>query len=531
MLSSKVYESFVLSWTLSQVEPQTNQYGGTKGCSSSHLLVSVWQNILRDLEDCRASTLLTAIDYAKAFNRMQFQECLRSLARHRASSEIIALVATFLTDQFMSVRVGNCWSVRRPVYGGVPQGSILAVLLFNITTDNLEDRENAIGFNGTEGNRRLGADAGVEDSADDSPDRSEENLTSTLISSTQHDFEPGITPFRNRGSDFVFLDRARNVRRAIDLDPDLTVLRDQTLPPEPNPVTSATWRPRPTSKHKYIDDGLMDTKLNMETVAELNGERDKHALDCQNLFRRVIRNAELIGMKANREKTNLLCISDSLTFKAKAHIFTTEGARIQSKDNLKLLGFHFSDRPTCTAQVEAIRKSFRGRYWLLIHMGQHHYTKEELLKAYKTMVRPIAEYCSVVFHPMLTDRQDEQIERLQATALRYIYGFGIPYAKMREMSGLATLRQRRIEACDKFAQKCLSSPRFQHWFPKNESVRRSRHSLEYKEEYARCDRLKNSTIFYLRRRLNGKQGKTYGQRYRHYRDAGVSLNNGMDLDC
>ena len=59
----------------------------------------------------------------------------------------------------------------------------------------------------------------------------------------------------------------------------------------------------------------------------------------------------------------------------------------------------------------------------------------------------------MVFHSMLTDKQDEQLERLQATALRYIYGFGVSYAKMREASGLDTLRERRIAACDKFAAK------------------------------------------------------------------------------
>ena len=61
------------------------------------------------------------------------------MARHGASNQIIGLVAAFLTGRTMSVRAGNAWSKKRQVFGGVPQGSILGVLLFNITTDNLED--------------------------------------------------------------------------------------------------------------------------------------------------------------------------------------------------------------------------------------------------------------------------------------------------------------------------------------------------------------------------------------------------------
>ena len=103
---------------------------------------------------------------------------------------------------------------------------------------------------------------------------------------------------------FAFFDRARNVHRALARDPNVTVLRDQTLPEESNPPTSTIWKPRPTSKHKYIDDGILDTKLNFETVAvSSDGRKYKHAVDTQNMFRRTISYTEGIGMKVNTDKT------------------------------------------------------------------------------------------------------------------------------------------------------------------------------------------------------------------------------------
>ena len=41
----------------------------------------------------------------------------------------------------------------------------------------------------------------------------------------------------------------------------------------------------------------------------------------------------------------------------------------------------------------------------------------------------------------------------------------------------------------------------------------------FAEDYARCNRLRDSPIFYMRRRLNGKDGKNYGERNKDYRDA------------
>ena len=190
MLASKIYESYVLTWALEQVKLKNNQFGGAKGCSTTHLIISIWQKILSDLEDCREATLLTAIDYAKAFNRMQFQECLKSFARHGASRELIRLVSTFLSGRRMSVRVGGSWSVARSVTGGVPQGSILGILLFNMTTDNLEDKEGATGFTGP-----AVQDTDWSEETSSGSDSCDETNQSTPVGHFRQ-FEPGLTPFR-----------------------------------------------------------------------------------------------------------------------------------------------------------------------------------------------------------------------------------------------------------------------------------------------------------------------------------------------
>ena len=66
MLPSKIYESYILNWAQSEVKLKNNQYGGAKGCSTAHLLIGVWDEVMRRLEDDRAAVVLTLIDYAKA---------------------------------------------------------------------------------------------------------------------------------------------------------------------------------------------------------------------------------------------------------------------------------------------------------------------------------------------------------------------------------------------------------------------------------------------------------------------------------
>ena len=88
---------------------------------------------------------------------------------------------------------------------------------------------------------------------------------------------------------------------------------------------------------------------------------------------------------------------------------------------------------------------------------------------------------------------------------------------MRDEAGITTHRARRIELCDKFAEKASGSPRFGEWFPLR-TGRSGRHGDLFQELNARTDCLFNSPLFYYCRRLNGKPGKTYGQRNRKYRE-------------
>ena len=73
------------------------------------MLVQIWQDVCEGLEDYRAAAVLTSIDYAKAFNRLSFQHCLAAFAKKGASSPVLRLIATFLSNWTMAVWVGSMW--------------------------------------------------------------------------------------------------------------------------------------------------------------------------------------------------------------------------------------------------------------------------------------------------------------------------------------------------------------------------------------------------------------------------------------
>ena len=114
-----------------------------------------------------------------------------------------------------------------------------------------------------------------------------------------------------------------------------------------------------------------------------------------------------------------------------------------------------------------------------------------LPRVYKTCVRQVADYLDVVYHSMLTDDLDEELDRLQNHALKIIFGPGKGGRTLRGLAGVTTLRERRVAHCDKFATKCAESSRYGGWFPLKNTRRSGRYGTckKFAEKFARCERL------------------------------------------
>jgi hypothetical protein len=177
---------------------------------------------------------------------------------------------------------------------------------------------------------------------------------------------------------------------------------------------------------------------------------------------------------------------------------------VSERRRVKILGFTFDNKPTVAAHIEETIKKTRRRYWVLRHLKNYGFTSEELVAVYQSLVRSVIEFCSVVYHSLLTDEQSKSLERLQLQALKCIYGYaGESYRSLLEKAGLEKLETRRLAAIDRFTDKCLKN-RFASWFPHTRGRRSGRTCRPYEEKYACCDRLRDSPLYFMRRRLNDR---------------------------
>ena len=406
-LLSKCLESFILKDLQKNISLRPTQFGGIKGVGVDHFLVDAWNDILTSLEDPRACVNLMSIDFKKAFNTMCHKNCLVSLKRLGASEAQCRLVAAFLRNRIMRVKVGDSLSQPRLVPGGAPQGSVLGSFLFCAATDmlgtDLTGRQvldvrsdcHSISFqnNGVDVSNLSGSDISDPPSPIGPPRAQLQHL-----SSDESDDE--FTCFRQgRPGRFVLNDTELSFRWTAD-----EMARYWGKPED--------WHDPGLKVKVYIDINSIEKICCTNSVCAISQEKKRvlaHAQHCELNFKAVKSAAEKVGMSVNDAKTQLLCISGNKDIDVNTYIRTSDTAEVQGGDRMKLLGFWFGRKPNADVHVEEMCSKFRSRLWALRHLKRAGMAEADLLKIYETVIRLVLDFVCATYHPLLSKTQSLQI--------------------------------------------------------------------------------------------------------------------------
>ena len=172
------------------------------------------------------------------------------------------------------------------------------------------------------------------------------------------------------------------------------------------------------------------------------------------------------GWAADCTSLQVLIIGHRNGHQNEAVITSRTGDRVSAVPELKLVCFTFGTEPNVDAHVNYIRDRFRRRVWMLYHLRKAGFRRRPLYALCYVYITSIIEYCTVVYNPMLTKSQEEDLEKLQRLAIRICYDFDTPIEALMRDNGIETLGARRARRCDAFVKNARNNPKFSdRWFP------------------------------------------------------------------
>ena len=135
---SKIYERYLHN----QIPSFSNEFSSDfisayrKGYSTNHVLIRLIENWKTAL-DKNLFTGTVLMDLSKAFDCIPHDLLIAKLHAYGLSFDTVTFLNSYLKDRKQNVKINNIFSAFQNILSGVPHGSILGPIFFNIFLNDL----------------------------------------------------------------------------------------------------------------------------------------------------------------------------------------------------------------------------------------------------------------------------------------------------------------------------------------------------------------------------------------------------------
>jgi len=142
----------------------------------------------------------------------------------------------------------------------------------------------------------------------------------------------------------------------------------------------------------------------------------------------------------------------------------TKTGQIERVHSFKLLGVYVDESLTWNCHTEYITSKASKRLYFLKVLKRSGLPNNSLMNFYTAAIRPILEYCSVVWGHNLSKKHSSQLETIQKRAIRIIHQVTrhTPYDNLLYYSNIASLQDRRSKQAKSFFTSILDQTSHLH---------------------------------------------------------------------
>ena len=144
-ITSKVIEIVLNTQIINYISTNSllskKQFGFRTGISTEHMILTLFEKLITELDRKSPKYIaLLSLDVKKAFDTVNHKLLIKKLHYFfRFSQNSIKLLQSYLSNRFQCLKIDSAISSLKPISKGVPQGSILGPLLFNLMINDMLD--------------------------------------------------------------------------------------------------------------------------------------------------------------------------------------------------------------------------------------------------------------------------------------------------------------------------------------------------------------------------------------------------------